>query len=188
MEFIGKKTIKTDKIINELDKFVLKFVKILEKFAKYAIVSGYVSIFFGRSRATEDVDVIVETLDKETFTKLYSKLIKNGFWCINSGNINELYDYLQEHAVRFAKKNNSIPNIEFKFAKGLSDFESLKDQISIETSKGKLFMGNIELQIAYKRIVLCSEKDLEDAMHLEEVFKENLNKEKILSYSKWLKQ
>ncbi|MBU5688714.1 MAG: hypothetical protein KQA41_00585 [Candidatus Aenigmarchaeota archaeon] len=49
-----------NKKINNLDKFVIKFVKILEKYTRYVIVSGYVSILFGRSRATEDIDIIVE--------------------------------------------------------------------------------------------------------------------------------
>ncbi|MBI2141461.1 hypothetical protein HYU16_03480, partial [Candidatus Woesearchaeota archaeon] len=55
MEFVDDKTIKLDKVLNELDKFVLKFIKILEKHADYVIVSGYVSILFGRSRSTEDI-------------------------------------------------------------------------------------------------------------------------------------
>jgi len=55
MEWINGKKIKLDKPINELDKFVLHFIKILEKHVDYVIISGYVAIPLGRSRATEDV-------------------------------------------------------------------------------------------------------------------------------------
>ncbi|HLD41949.1 MAG TPA: hypothetical protein VJB06_02850 [archaeon] len=65
MEFLDSRTIKLDKIENELDKFVLDFIKILEKHAKYVIVSGYVAILFGRSRGTEDIDMFIGRLAKE---------------------------------------------------------------------------------------------------------------------------
>ncbi|MBU2634051.1 MAG: hypothetical protein KJ674_02295 [Nanoarchaeota archaeon] len=64
MKFINSKTIQLDKDLNELDKFVLKFIKILEKHTSYVIVSGYVSILLGRTRATEDVDVFIKELNK----------------------------------------------------------------------------------------------------------------------------
>ena len=54
MEILNKKTIKLDKELNLLDKFVLEFVRILEKHVNYVIVSGYVAILFGRARSTEE--------------------------------------------------------------------------------------------------------------------------------------
>ena len=50
MEFVDSKTIRMDKVVNELDRFVFDFIKILEKQADYVIVSGYVAILYGRSR------------------------------------------------------------------------------------------------------------------------------------------
>jgi hypothetical protein len=44
---IDKKEIILDKELNNLDKFVIDFVSLLDN---YVIVSGYVSILFGRSR------------------------------------------------------------------------------------------------------------------------------------------
>ena len=73
MEFNGK-IILIDKDLNELDKFVLKFVKILEKYCSYVIVSGYVSIVLGRSRASEDVDLLVPDISKEKFDWLFNDL------------------------------------------------------------------------------------------------------------------
>ena len=84
MEFRNKNTIKLNKIINELDKFVLDFTRILEKYANYVIISGYISILFGRARSTEDIDVFIEKIDKEKFYLLYSDLKKNDYWCLNA--------------------------------------------------------------------------------------------------------
>ena len=65
MKFIGKRTIRLDKEINELDELVFKFVKILETYTSYVIVSGYVAILLGRDRGTEDIDIIIPKLDKQ---------------------------------------------------------------------------------------------------------------------------
>ncbi len=46
--------ISLEKELNELDKFVIRFTKDLDS---YCIVGGYVSILFGRSRVTEDIDI-----------------------------------------------------------------------------------------------------------------------------------
>ena len=56
MKILNDKTIKLDRELNELDLFVLDFVKVLEKHARYVLISGYVALLFGRSRTTEDVD------------------------------------------------------------------------------------------------------------------------------------
>src|SRR3990167_10489809 len=96
MEFINN-TIKLDKELNELDKFVIKFIKVLEKHSDYVIISGYVSILLGRSRATEDIDIFIEELDKEVFIKLYKELKKANFWCFNTQDEKEIYDYVNNN-------------------------------------------------------------------------------------------
>ena len=50
---------------NILDEFCIKFCKVLEKQCRYIVVSGFVAISSGRSRATEDIDIIIEKLDLE---------------------------------------------------------------------------------------------------------------------------
>ena len=125
MKFLDKKTIKIDRELNELDKFVLKFTKILEKHTDYVIVSGYVSILLGRTRGTEDVDIFIKKLDKKKFIILYNNLRKDGYWCLNDEDSNEIYEYLKDGlAVRFALKNETIPNFEIKFAKSIASFSS----------------------------------------------------------------
>jgi len=185
MRFVNKKKIKLDKIINELDKFVFKFIRILEKYTDYVIISGYVSILLGRSRSTEDVDLFVKPINKITFVKLYKDLIKNKFWCLNAENVDEVYSYLQDGvAVRFAKKGTTVPNFEVKFAKKALDLESFKDNITVKTKIGEIKISSLERQIAFKRYYLKSDKDIEDAEHIEELFKGKLNKDLIKKYKR----
>ena len=64
MEFINSEHIKFNKKISELDKFVIDFLEIIIKHTNYVLISGYVSILFGRSRGTEDVDIIIPKLSQ----------------------------------------------------------------------------------------------------------------------------
>lgn len=58
------RTIKLSRDFNILDKFVLDFCELLED---YVVVSGYASILFGRSRATEDIDLLVPKMEINKF-------------------------------------------------------------------------------------------------------------------------
>ena len=189
MEFLDKRTIKMDKELNELDKFVVRFIKILEKHAEYVIISGYVSILLGRARGTEDVDIFIKELSKNELIKLYKDLIKNGYWCLNSDDENEIYDYLNNKlAVRFALKNEIIPNFEIKFAKKMLSLESFKDTINVITPEGRLKISSLERQIAFKKYYLKSDKDLEDARHIEELFKDEIDYKKVNIYKKLIEE
>lgn len=178
MEYIiDEKEIILNKKLNNLDKFVSDFVSHLDS---YVIVSGYVSILLGRSRATEDVDLLVPKLEKDDFNNLWKKLHKNGFWCINTPIFEDAFEMLKEHAIRFAKKE-PVPNIEFKIIKNELDRFSYDNKIKVIIGPHNLFVSPLELQIAYK-LFLGSEKDIEDARHLYNLFKEKLNKQE-LAYS-----
>ena len=184
MRFLDGRTIEIDKIVNELDKFVLRFVDILEKHTKYVIVSGYVAILFGRSRATEDIDIIVPPLSKDQFGKIFSELVESGYWFINSDDPAELFDMLKtSNSIRTSKAKAVAPNIELKFAKDDIDRDSLNNSVTVIIGENKLLVSPIESQIAYKLYILTSDKDIEDANHLLEVFKDHLNKDKLEKYS-----
>src|SRR3989344_9098572 len=171
MKFLDKNTIKLDKELNELDKFVLNFIKILEKYTKYVIISGYVSLLFGRARGTEDVDVFIEETKKEILIKLFKEL-EEKYWCLNTDDVNEMHDYLKNgFPIRIAVKNQTIPNFEIKLAKTFLDKESFKDLITVKTWLGDLKISSLERQIAFKKYYLKSDKDLEDARHIERLFK-----------------
>ena len=117
-----KREIYSDKIINELDKFVIDFINILERYKiGYVIVSGYVSIILGRSRATEDVDLLVIPLDFFKFKELFDYLLKHEYECVNTSIPEEAFEMIKEHGIRFFKKVKPIPNIEFKIIKRDTD-------------------------------------------------------------------
>lgn len=182
MKIIDEHTILLDRELSELDLFVLDFVRVLEKHAQYVLISGYVAILFGRTRTTEDVDMFIEKISKEKALLLYNEMLKHNFWALNVDSGEEFYSYLGDNiAVRFARKGKAIPNMEVKFVKDMLDKAAIDDNITVKTAVGELKVSNIEMQIAYKRYVLRSNKDLEDANHLQQWFKiseENINKYK----------
>jgi len=181
MEYdVGKREIVLGRSLSELDFFVLDFLKILKKYADYVIISGYISILLGRSRATEDIDLFLEKISFDRFLLLYTELLKNEFWCLNADKPLEVYSYLSEGlAVRFARKNMSIPNFEIKFPKREIDKGTFEDFIVVRLKKGDVKISSLERQIAFKRYYLKSDKDIEDALHIEKVFQEKIDWEKI---------
>ena len=184
MKFLNKNTIKIDKELNELDKFVLDFIKILKKHTNYVIISGYVSLLFGRARGTEDIDIFIEEITKESFIKLYQD-IERKYWCLNSDDVNEIYSYLKDGLpIRVAIKDQAIPNFEIKLAKTLLNKEAFKDSIIVKTTLGELKISSLERQIAFKKYYLKSDKDLEDSKHIETLFKKNINYNKVEEYKR----
>lgn len=176
LEFSGN-TIRLGKELSELDRLVLRFVKILEKVGiEYVIISGYVAILFGRSRNTEDVDLFIGEMGFAKFMRLWHELEKEGFWCLNTSSPQKAYnDYLEEKlAIRLAVIDEMEPNFEVKFPKSRYNIYSLKHKIEVNMGAGKLMTSELELQIAFK-LSLGSDKDFEDARHLYKIFKEHLN-------------
>lgn len=182
--------IKDDKIVlnkdlSVLDEFVLDFVDSID--VGYVLVSGYVSILFGRSRGSEDIDMIIEPLTKEAALVFFDNIVNSGFECINESR-ETAFECLSENiALRFAKKGSAIPNMKVKFAKSFASRLALRDAIDVEVNGRLIKVSPIELQIAYKRICLGSEKDFEDARHLEIVFENHVSAEKINKYGELLK-
>lgn len=175
-----KREIILDRELSNLDKFVLKFLRIIEKHVDYVIISGYISIVLGRARATEDVDVFIKRISYEKFSEIYRDLKKNGFWCINAESEREIFSYLEDClAVRFARKGQSVPNFEVKFPKRDADEGTFQDFLTVILPNGKIKISSLERQIAFKRYYLSSEKDIEDALHIEEAFKGKIDYNKI---------
>lgn len=172
-----KKEIKIEREINNLDKFVIDFVNLLED---YVIVSGYVSILTGRSRATEDVDLLIPEMSFEKFEFLWEKIYSNNFECINTSDVKEAFDSLKEYAIRFSRKNNPLPNMEFKIISTKIHKYSFENRMKCYIQNNLLFISPLEMQIAYK-LYLGSEKDIEDAVHLYELFNEKINENELIS-------
>jgi hypothetical protein len=164
-----------EKRITLLDRFVLDFLRVLEPRTPYVIVSGYVAILFGRSRGTEDVDILIPRLEEDTFTGLHNALICEGYEFLNAEEVDGLYDMLsQKMGIRVAKTDQIIPNIELKFLKDDIDQSVFQNRVEVVLPDAHMFISPLEIQIAYK-IYLGSPKDIEDALFLHEIFKEHLD-------------
>jgi len=187
IEFKGNEIV-FNKPLSDLDRLVFKFVGVLEGIGiKYVIISGYVAILFGRSRQTEDVDIFLEPLDEKRFFALWRKLEENEFECINAFSGGEaLHEFLQKQlAIRFAEKGDFEPNFEVKFPKTDLNRFSLANRIKVKVGDNFLYTSNLELQVAFK-LYLGSDKDIEDAIHLWETFKKNLDHDYIARFAERL--
>ena len=181
MKYDGE-TLVVDRTPSELDEIVLEFTEILdEENIEYAIVSGYVAILTGRSRATEDIDIVTERLSEERTSALAERLQEAGYWGATMP-LEELFDTLDDDLrQRIAEEGTMIPNVELWFAK--NDFERtvLEDPLSARIGGREIAISPIELQIAYK-LFLTAEKDFEDALHLYQVFEEQLDEDRLQTY------
>ncbi len=170
------KKIVFNKELRAIDQFVFSFVPYLEKAQiKYVLISGYVVLFFGRDRSTEDVDLFVEDPTYEKFLAFWG-LVSEEFSCMNAQNPKSAYDlFTSGAALRFHKKESFIPNIEFKPLKTMLDRYSLEKRIEVECNGQIIYLSPLELQVAFK-LWLGSEKDEEDARFLYKLIKEDLSK------------
>ncbi|UHH26607.1 nucleotidyltransferase [Halobacterium noricense] len=174
--------------LSELDEEVVEFVGVLEDCnIEYVIVSGYVAILTGRSRATEDIDIVLEPLDQQTTKELVETLKERGYWGMAMP-LDEMYTMLSSgDRIRVAEEGEMIPNFEMWFAKNEVEREALDKAIAAELGAAQLNISPLELQIAYKLRLAqhagsTSGKDFEDALHLYETFEESLNREQLEEY------
>ncbi len=165
-----------------LDEFAEDFAHIVEKHCMYIIVSGFVAITHGRTRATEDIDMILERISKEKFLQLHADLLEAGFHCIQSDTGDVVYDeYLtQGISIRYTRDPNfAPPEMEVKFAKDELDNFQLKTRKKLPLTGLDIWFSSIEMNIAFKEELLASDKDMEDARHLRIVYKNELSESEI---------
>jgi hypothetical protein len=176
--------LKISKTITKLDKFAFDVVDIIQKYAKYVIISGYVSIFFGRSRATEDIDMFIDTIEYKKFFKMYSEFVSKDFEFTIANPESLYHEYLEQDVpINVWRKGFPLLRMKIKFALKPSQKQVLNNPVKVFIGGKQINFGPIESQIAYKRYILKSEKDLEDARHLEIVF-EGIDAEKIKYFRK----
>ncbi|HLF07017.1 MAG TPA: hypothetical protein VI893_07615 [Thermoplasmata archaeon] len=164
------------KQLNELDNLALDFAENLESAGiRYTVVSGYVAIMLGRMRASEYIDILVEEVDQERFARLWSALSPR-YECVQTASPAVAFtDYLaQDSAVRFLVKGSTGPDVEVKFARKDHHLRSMASPIEVFINGRSLRIGPLELQIAHK-LVLASDKDLEDARYIYRLMKEHLD-------------
>jgi hypothetical protein len=169
-----------------LNKFTEDFCKVLEKEEiQYAVVSGFTAISLGRTRGTEDIDIILEKLSFEEFEKLL-KIVEEQFECLEEEDPKEMHSRLKEQTnLRFVRKGKLIPNMEIKFAKDELDNLVLKERVKIPEVEADVYFAALESTIAFKELYLRSKKDEEDAQFIREVAK--IDEEKVNKYKKMIK-
>lgn len=172
-----------------LDKFAEEFCEIVDKHCGYFICSGFSAIASGRSRGTEDIDMILEKLSKEDFLKLHKGLVKKGFECIQSENPEEVFNYLNEGAsIRYVRKNEHLPEMEIHFAKDVLDEIQLNERIKMPFTRLNIWFAPLEGNIAFKEEWLKSEKDMEDAKHLRIVYEGKFSEDKVNKFKKLIRE
>jgi len=170
------------KVVTALDRFVTSVTEIIERYTRYVIVSGYVAILFGRARGTEDIDLFIDYMDRDTFMLFSKDLLEQGFYFLNSDDIGEIYSMLCDRlAVRIAKTDRIIPNVEMKFKKDDFDHYAISRAKVVQFDDIRFFVSPIELQIPYK-LYLGSDKDIEDAVYLWMLFRETLDDDLLRSF------
>ena len=176
-----------DKVLTDFDEFVFDFLHVLDKYCTYVIISGYLPIFFGRSKGTEDVDVFIDHIDEQTFIRFYNELVKENYYFLNPEDEHDLYEMLTENlGIRAAKKESIIPNIEMKFTKDDIDRFTMENRMEVHVANtNRFFIAPLEVEIPYK-LYLGSEKDIEDAVYLWEIFQKYINKKLIHRFMKEL--
>jgi len=164
-----------------LDTFAEDFVDVVEKHTKYVIVSGFVAIAHGRSRGTEDVDIIIERIKKDAFIKMHNDLLLAGFECIQSEYPEVIYDdYLKDKtSVRYVRKGHFIPEMELKLAKDELDDYQIRTRKKLPLTGLELYFSSIEMNIAFKEELLRSEKDMDDSKHLRIIYSDVLDENEI---------
>ncbi|MEI6731046.1 MAG: hypothetical protein WCK90_00040 [archaeon] len=165
---------------NILDEFTTSFCDIVNKHAKYIIVSGFVAIAHARTRGTEDIDMIMEKVDLSKFLIIHSEL-KKKFDCLQSSIPEEVYDYLNRGiSVRYVRKGTTFPpEMEVKFAKDELDEMQIKMRQKFPFTRLDVWFSTIESNIAFKEELLKSDKDMEDARHLRIIYKDKLDEKLI---------
>ncbi|MBI2127046.1 MAG: hypothetical protein HYU02_07030 [Thaumarchaeota archaeon] len=184
----SRNKIELEKELNTLDNLAIELTSVLNRFKiRYVLVSGYVSILFGRSRTSEDIDLIAEKINFAEFNSLWKEIVKS-FECLNAGDSKSAYVkyLLTGNAIRFSRKGRAIPNIEFKFPKVELDEWTLDHRKKVILNQHTLFISPLELQIPFK-LFLGSGKDIEDARHLYRLFKEEMDLGILSEFNKKLK-
>jgi hypothetical protein len=178
-------TLTVSRELSELDKDVLEFTQILDACeVDYVIVSGYVAILTGRSRSTEGIDVILESLSEAETEQFVTELKDRGYWGMAMP-LDEMYSMLSEGSrIRIAEDGAMYPNFETWFVSNDVEREALSNPLTVMFDEGQIEISPLELQIAYKlRLAQASDslngKDFEDALHLYLTFEERFNTEQL---------
>jgi hypothetical protein len=181
-------TLTISRELSDLDRDVVEFTDILDSCdVDYVIVSGYVAILTGRSRATEDIDVILEPLSEAKTEQLVAEFEAQGYWGMAMP-LEEMYSMLEGgDRLRIAEEGVMYPNFEVWFVSNAVEQEAMSNSLTVEFADSQINISPLELQIAYKlrlaqRSGSLTGKDFEDALHLYLTFEEQFKGERLEQY------
>ena len=167
--------------VSVLNRFAREFCGVIERHVEYMIVSGFSAIASGRTRGTEDIDMIVCGMSGEEFSELHRDLVKSGFECMQSDDAGIVFGrYLERGiSVRYVWKGRILPEMEIHFVKDEIDEYQMGRRIKMESTGLDVWFAPIEGNIAFKEEWLKSDKDVEDAKHLRIVYEGEIDEGEI---------
>ncbi|MFH1294347.1 MAG: hypothetical protein ABIH90_00200 [Candidatus Aenigmatarchaeota archaeon] len=162
----NNRQIELRKETNVIDDFVTGMASIVSAHFRYAIVSGYIPILFGKIRATEGIDFFIDPADVAKFPKFCEEFSRKGYYMINAASVSDALLLLKAgDAIRVAENGHVAPNAEIKIAKDVWGKKALDERLKISVNSKSIYIGKIEQGIAYK-LYLGSRKDIDDACHM----------------------
>ena len=171
-----------------IDSSVLDFSDILKRNnIRHLIISKYIPMLFGKNGEIENIDILIQNISFEKFLKLWLE-IENTYECKNTNDPVDAYNaYLKNyHSVSISGKEDNIPVFKIKIIKNEIDRYVLKYRKIIRLGERHLYISPVEMEISYN-LSRGSEKEIEDARYLYNLFNENLDKVLMDRYLKELK-
>jgi len=171
-----------------IDSSVLDFSDILKRNnIRNVLISGYIPILFGKIGEIDEIDILIQNISFEKFLKLWLE-IENTFECKNTSDPVDAYNaYLKNyHSVTISTKEGHIPGFKLKIIKNEVERYVLKYRRIVRLGERHLYISPIEMQISYN-LSRGSDKEIEDARFLYNLFHEKLDKSLMDRYLKELK-
>lgn len=170
-------TLVVERAPNDLDDLAIRFTRTLDDLGiDHVYVAGYVAVLAGRSRSTEDIDVLLERVDRDAVEDLADRLEAEGMWG-PAMPLDSMAEMLEDN-VWVARDGEMVPRLEVKFVDDEFDRASLENSITARIDGSEVPVGPLELQIAYK-LWMGAQRDIEDAAHLHGLFEESLRTDRL---------
>ncbi|MGB9895444.1 MAG: DUF6036 family nucleotidyltransferase [Thermoproteota archaeon] len=146
--------------MSEFSDFFKLLVKVLENSKiNYVIVGGLISIYYGRPRLTQDIDVIVEATEEE-LERLATILKKENFE-VDERELIENVLNLKSHYTVF-HSNFPILHADIKGVYNELDKEVINNKLRMEIFNTQTWIESLE-DIIVAKLVYGSQQDYEDA-------------------------
>jgi hypothetical protein len=145
----------------------------------YVIIGGLLSIYFGRPRLTQDVDVVVEATEEEL--KKLAILLKGEGFEVNEKELIENILHLKSHCTIF-HKNFPVLHADIKGVYNELDEEIINNKMRIEIFSTQVWAESLEDNIVAK-LVYGSQQDIEDALAVIVAQEDKINTEALIRKS-----